>query len=193
MCESQCKRMPEVSGEKVAATKDTTAGSPEVSDIVASNSTDFLPVDQPHIKRDDDEGGTTSESADLGDTAASNPTENARHDFALVCDQNDYLLHRFCSDSPSKYYCSSKGKIAKTQTNGFCDQFCSCNQIARSCFISPFLTPICSDVESTTNSPKPAPVSKAETITHMETGEVVGHLDSNGTTVYDDGYSTTGQ
>jgi hypothetical protein len=111
--------MPEASGEKVAVTKNTTAGSPEVSDIVASNSMDFLPVDQPHIKRDEDEGGTTSESPDLGDTAASNPTENARHDFALVCDQNDNLLHRFCSDSPSKYYCSSKGKIAKTQTNGF--------------------------------------------------------------------------
>jgi hypothetical protein len=47
-----------------------------------------------------------------------------------------------------------------------------------------FLTPICSDVDSTANtSNKPAPVSKAETITDMETGEVVGRpqhkLDSN--------------
>jgi hypothetical protein len=194
MCESQCKCMPEASGGNVATTEDTTAGSPEVSDIVASNSMDFLPVDQPHIKRDEDEGETTSESPDLGDTAASNPTENAPHDFALVCGQNDNLLHRFCSDSPFKYYCSSKGKIAKTQTNGFCDQFCSCKEIARSCFISPFLTPICLDVDSSANhSTKPAPVSKAQTITDMETGEVVGHLDSNGTAVYDDDYTTTGQ
>jgi hypothetical protein len=79
--------MPETSGEKVAATEDTTAGSPEVGDIIASNSMDFLPVDQPHIKRDEDEGEITSESPDLGDTAASNSTENARHDFALVCGQ----------------------------------------------------------------------------------------------------------
>jgi hypothetical protein len=66
MCEPQCKCMPEASGENVAATKDTTAGGPEVSDIVAFNSMDFLPVDQPHIKRDEDEGETTPESPDLG-------------------------------------------------------------------------------------------------------------------------------
>ena len=92
--------MPEARGGNVATTEDTTAGSPEVSYIVASNSTDFLPVDQPHIKRDEDEGETTSESPDLGDTAASNPTVNARHDFALVCSQNGNLLYRFCSDLP---------------------------------------------------------------------------------------------
>ena len=110
MCESQCKCMPQASGENVAATEDTTAGSPEVSDIVTSNSMDFLPVDQPHIKRDEGEGETTSESSDLGDTAASNPTENARNDFALVCGQNDNLLHRFCSDSPSNTIAHQKGK-----------------------------------------------------------------------------------
>ena len=102
--------MSEASGGNVATTKDTTAGSSEVSDIVASNSMDFLPVDQPHIRHDEGEGETASESPDLGDTAASNPTENAYHDFALVCDQNDNLLHRFCSDFPFKYCCSSKGK-----------------------------------------------------------------------------------
>jgi hypothetical protein len=58
MCESQCKCMPEASGENVAATEDNTVGNPEVSDIVASNSMDFPPVDQPHIKRDKDEGET---------------------------------------------------------------------------------------------------------------------------------------
>jgi hypothetical protein len=110
ICESQCKCMPEASGENVTASEDTTAGSPEASDIVASNSMDFLPVDQPHIKRDEGEGETTSQSPDLGNTAASNSTENARHELALVCGQNDNLLHRFCSDSPFKYYCSSKGK-----------------------------------------------------------------------------------
>jgi hypothetical protein len=30
-------------------------------------------------------------------------------------------------------------------------------------------------------------------ITNMEIGEVVGHLDSNGTAVYGDDYTTTGQ
>jgi hypothetical protein len=49
--------------------------------------------DQPHVKRDDDEGETASKSPDVGDTAASNPIENARHHFALVCGQNDNLLH----------------------------------------------------------------------------------------------------
>jgi hypothetical protein len=64
----------------------------------------------------------------------------------------------------------------------------------RSCYISSFLTPICSDVDGTANnSTKPAPVSKTETIMDMKTGEVVGHLDSNGTTLYDDDYSTTRQ
>lgn len=63
--------MPEASGENVAASEDTTAGSPKASDIVASNSMDFLPVDQPHIKCDEEEGETTSESPDLSDTAAS--------------------------------------------------------------------------------------------------------------------------
>ena len=111
--------MPEVIGGNVATTKDTAAGSPEVSDIVASNSMDFLPVDQPHIRHDEDEGETASESPDLGDTAASNPTENANHGFALICDQKDNILHRFCSGFPFKYYCSSKGKIAKTQANVF--------------------------------------------------------------------------
>jgi hypothetical protein len=82
----------------------------------------------------------------------------------------------------------------KTETNSFCDQFCSCKEIVQSYFISPFLTPICSDVDSTANnSTKLAPVSKVETITDMEAGEVVGHLDSNGTTVYDGDYTTTGQ
>jgi hypothetical protein len=119
MCESECKSMPEANGENVAATEDNTAGSPEVSDIVASNSMDFPPVDQPHIKRNEDEGETTSESPDLGDTTASNPMENAHYDFALFCGQNDNILYRFCSDSPFKYYCSSKGKIAKTQANDF--------------------------------------------------------------------------
>jgi hypothetical protein len=86
--------MLEASGENVTATEDTTAGSPEVSDVVASSSMDFLPVDQPHIKRDEYEGETPFESLDLGDMAASNPTENARHDLALVYGQNSNLLYR---------------------------------------------------------------------------------------------------
>jgi len=77
--------MPEASGENVVATEDTTAGSPEVNYIVASNSMDFLPVDQPHIKRDKDEGETTSKSPDLGDTAASNPTETLATTLPWFC------------------------------------------------------------------------------------------------------------
>lgn len=56
-------------------------------------------------------------------------------------------------------------------------------KIAQSCFISPFLTPIYSNFDSTTNnSSKSASMSKAEMIKDIETGEVVRHLDSNGTT-----------
>ena len=80
----------------------------------------------------------------------------------------------------------TKWKIAKTHTNGFCDQFCSGKEIAQSP-ISPFLTPIYSDFDSTANdSSKPAPMSKAKTIKDIETGKVAGHLDSNETTVYVD-------
>jgi hypothetical protein len=65
--------MPEASGENVTATEVNTAGRPEASDIMASNSMDFVPDDQPHMKRDDDEGRNYSKSPDLDDTAASNP------------------------------------------------------------------------------------------------------------------------
>lgn len=86
--------MPEASGENVTPTEVNTAGRPEVSDIMTSNPMDFVPNDQPHMKHgDEEEGETTSESPDPGDTAASNPAEKARHDFALVCGQNDNLLY----------------------------------------------------------------------------------------------------
>ena len=44
---------------------------------------------QPHMKRDDDNGETTSKSPDLGSLQSHG---NARRDFALVCGQNDNLL-----------------------------------------------------------------------------------------------------
>jgi hypothetical protein len=96
----------------------------------------------------------------------------------------------YCINSavtPIQILLLTKWKIAETHTNSLCDQFRSCKEIAQNCFISPFLTPIHSDFDSTANnSSKLASMSKAEMIKDIETGDIVRHLDSNGTTAHDD-------
>jgi hypothetical protein len=113
--------MPEASGENVVPTEVNTAGRPEVSDIMTSNPMDFVPNDQPHMKHDDEEEGeTTSESRDLGDTAASNPTEKPATTLPWFAARMT-IYYTDSAVTPIQILLLTKREIAKIHTNGFCD------------------------------------------------------------------------
>ena len=106
------------------------------------------------------------------------PTQDKRlsHNYALICDdtsETGSLYTRYCSNRPRTYYCTSQGRVKYSDDDTLCDAFCSCISVTTNCYVHPLLvTPICASVET-------------GEITDMQTGVVVGHLDSNGTAVYD--------
>jgi len=79
----------------------------------------FKPVEQGSEHQVDD-----SPNPDLLPVLGSRDTEQALHDFAIVCIERDWT--KICSGGPYKYSCDANGRISYRKLDLGCDAICGC-------------------------------------------------------------------